>query len=58
MMNFDKIRAILNYVFVFVALIAIVIYFITDDNTVFIYACGAAICVKLMELVLRFIPRQ
>ena len=58
MMNFDKIRTILNIVFIFVALIAIVVYFMTDDNMVFIYACGFAICIKLMEFIVRFIPRR
>lgn len=57
MLNTDKIRTILNIVFIFVALIAIVIYFIVDDNMIFVYACGAAICVKLMEFILRFTHR-
>lgn len=49
-MNPDKIRNVLNILFMILALAAIVTYFVAkDDFKVFIYVCGAAIFVKLME---------
>ena len=53
-MNPDKIRNVLNILFMILALAAIITYFVAkDDFKVFIYVCGAAIFVKLMEF---FIP--
>ena len=52
-MNPDKIRNVLN-----MALAAIITYFVAkDDFKVFIYVCGAAIFVKLMEFFIRFTNR-
>lgn len=49
-MNPDKIRNVLNILFMILALAAIITYFVAkDDFKVFIYVCGAAIFVKLME---------
>ena len=49
-MNPDKIRNVLNILFMVLALAAIIIYFAAkDDFKLFIYVCGAAIFVKLME---------
>lgn len=58
-MNLSKIRNILNILFIVLAFAAIIIYFVADSNyLMFIYMCGAAICVKLMEFCLRFIPKR
>lgn len=57
-MNPDKIRNVLNILFLILALASIVIYFVAkDDFTLFIYVCGAAIFVKLMEFFIRFTNR-
>ena len=57
-MNPDKIRNVLNILFMVLALAAIIIYFAAkDDFKLFICVCGAAIFVKLMEFFIRFTNR-
>lgn len=57
-MNPDKIRNVLNILFMVLALAAIIIYFAAkDDFKLFIYVCSAAIFVKLMEFFIRFTNR-
>ena len=58
-MNPDKIRNVLNILFMILALASIITYFVIDkeDFKVFIYVCGAAIFVKLMEFFIRFTNR-
>ena len=57
-MNPDKIRSVLNILFMILALAAIIVYFVAkDDFKLFIYVCGAAIFVKLMEFFIRFTNR-
>ena len=57
-MNPDKIRNVLNILFMVLALAAIIIYFAAkDDFKLFIYVCGAVIVVKLMEFFIRFTNR-
>ena len=56
-MNPDKIRNVLNILFIILA--AIITYFVVgkEDFKMFIYVCGAAIFVKLMEFFIRFTNR-
>lgn len=57
-MNPDKIRNILNILFLILALAAITVYFVAkDDFKMFIYVCGAAVFVKIMEFFIRFTNR-
>lgn len=57
-MNPDKIRYVLNILFLILALAAIILYFaVEDDFKLFIYVCGAAIFVKVMEFFIRFTNR-
>ena len=57
-MNPDKIRNVLNILFMVLALAAIIIYFAAkDDFKLFICVCGAAIFVTLMEFFIRFTNR-
>ena len=57
-MNPDKIRNVLNILFMILAVAAIITYFVAkDDFIMFIYVCGAAIFVKLMEFFIRFTNR-
>ena len=57
-MNPDKIRNVLNILFMILAVAAIITYFVAkDDFKMFIYVCGAAIIVKLMEFFIRFTNR-
>ncbi|MCD8262095.1 MAG: hypothetical protein LUD15_11980 [Bacteroides sp.] len=56
-MNPDKIRNILNILFLIGALCSLLTYFLVDDKKVFIYVCGAAIFVKMMEFFIRFTNR-
>lgn len=49
-MNPDKIRNVLNILFMVLALAAIIIYFAAkDDFKLFIYVCGAAIFEKQLH---------
>lgn len=57
-MNPDKIRNILNILFLILALAAVIIYIVArDDFKLFLYVCGAAIFFKLMEFFIRFTNR-
>lgn len=57
-MNIDKIRNILNMLFMLLALAAVVAYFAVKDNQLlFLYICGAAIVFKIVELFIRFTNR-
>ena len=57
-MNPDKIRHVLNILFLILALASIIVYIVArDDFKLFIYVCGAAIFVKLMEFFIRFTNR-
>ena len=57
-MNPDKIRNVLNILFMILAVAAIITYFVAkDDFKMLIYVCGAAIFVKLMEFFIRFTNR-
>ena len=58
-MNPDKIRNVLNILFMILAVAAIITYFVAKDEDfkMFIYVCGAAIFVKLMEFFIRFTNR-
>ena len=57
-MNPDKIRNILNILFMILAVASIIVYFVAkDDVKLFIYVCGTAIFVKIMEFFIRFTNR-
>lgn len=57
-MNPDKIRNVLNILFLILALASIVTYFVArDDFKLFLYVCSAAIFVKIMEFFIRFTNR-
>ncbi len=57
-MNPDKIRNVLNILFMILALAAIITYFVAkDDFKVFIYVCGAAIFGKRRGFCIRFTNR-
>ena len=57
-MNPDKIRNVLNILFLILALASIIVYIVArDDFKLFIYVCGAAIFIKLMEFFIRFTNR-
>ena len=57
-MNPDKIRNVLNILFMILALAAIIVYFAArDDFKLVIYVCGAGRFVKLMGFFIRFTNR-
>ena len=57
-MNIDKIRNILNILFMFGAVVSVILYFsIGEDKTLFFYVCGASLFLKMMEYVFRFLIR-
>lgn len=57
-MDTDKIRAVLNVLFMIGALISVILYFtLGEDKTVFFYVCGASLFLKMMEFVFRFFLR-
>lgn len=57
-MDTDRIRAVLNVLFMIGALISVILYFtLGEDKTVFFYVCGASIFLKMMEFVFRFFLR-
>lgn len=58
MNNIDRIRTILNVLFLIGAVASFILYFtVGDDKTVFFYVCGGALFVKMMEYVFRFLLR-
>lgn len=57
-MDTDRIRAVLNVLFMIGALISVILYFtLGEDKTVFFYVCGASLFLKMMEYVFRFFLR-
>ena len=57
-MDTDRIRAVLNVLFMIGALISAILYFtLGEDKTVFFYVCGASLFLKMMEFVFRFFLR-
>lgn len=57
-MDTDRIRAILNVLFMIGALISVILYFtLGEDKTAFFYVCGASLFLKMMEFVFRFFLR-
>lgn len=57
-MDTDRIRAVLNVLFMIGALISVIFYFtLGEDKTVFFYVCGASLFLKMMEFVFRFFLR-
>ena len=57
-MDTDRIRAVLNVLFMIGALISFILYFaLGGDKTVFFYVCGASLFLKMMEFVFRFFLR-
>lgn len=57
-MNPDKIRNVLNILFLILALASVIVYFVAkEDFKLFAYVCGTAIFVKLMEFFIRFTNR-
>ena len=53
-MNTDRIRTILNMVFLVLAAVAVIMYFAGVDFRTFFYVGVAAITAKLIEFFLRF----
>lgn len=57
-MDTDRIRAVLNVLFMIGTLISFILYFaLGEDKTVFFYVCGASLFLKMMEFVFRFFLR-
>lgn len=57
-MDIDRIRAVLNVIFMIGAVASFILYFaLDDDKTIFFYVCGASLFVKMMEFVFRFFLR-
>ena len=53
-MSPDKLRHVLNVLFMILALAAFITYFVgKDDLKLFLYVCGAAIFVKMIEFFIR-----
>lgn len=53
-MNTDKIRSLLNLLFMIGAVASIILYFAVDDKKIFFYVCLASLFVKVMEFFIRF----
>ena len=52
----DKIRAILNILFLVGALASVILYMTSgDDKTVFFYVCSTSLFVKVLEFIFRFL---
>lgn len=57
-MNPDRIRAVLNVLFMIGAIASFVLYFsLGEDKTVFFYVCGVSLFLKMMEFIFRFFLR-
>lgn len=51
----SKIDSILTLLFMVLAIAAVVCYFAVSDRTVFLYFGGAAVCLRLIQYMMRFI---
>ena len=52
----DRVRAILNVLFLIGAVASVILYFTSgDDKTVFFYVCSASLFVKVLEFIFRFL---
>lgn len=57
-MDPDQIRNILNILFIVLFIVAVVVYFAVDNEPIwFVYICGAAIVIKIVEVFIRFTKR-
>ncbi len=56
-MGTDKIRSILNILFLIGAVASVILYYACEDKTVFFYVCGCSLFIKIMEYVYRFLIR-
>ena len=57
-MDIDRIRAVLNVIFMIGTVASFILYFaLGDDKTIFFYVCGISLFVKMMEFVFRFFLR-
>lgn len=52
-MDRDKLRTVLNTLFMIGALISIILYFTLEDRHPFFYVCAASLFLKMMEIILR-----
>lgn len=59
-MYIERIRNILNLLFMAGAVASIILFYTTEseDNTVFVCVCGTSIIIKMIEYVLRFIQKN
>lgn len=56
--SIDRIRTVLNVIFLIGAAASFILYFtVGDDKTVFFYVCGGSLFIKMMEYVFRFLLR-
>lgn len=55
-MGTEKIRYYLNIIFIVLAIASVIVYYVADFRT-FIYVCGTAIFLKVMEFIIRFTNR-
>lgn len=56
-MNPDKIRNVLNILFMILAVATVIIYLVSDNLNLFIIVGSTAIFLKVMEFLIRFINR-
>lgn len=56
-MNPDKIRNLLNLLFLVGTLASIIVYVAFEDKTIFFYVCATSLFLKLMEFFIRFTNR-
>ena len=55
-MDTDRIRAVLNVLFMIGALISVILYFtLGEDKTVFFYVCGASLFLKMIGIRVSFL---
>ena len=53
-MDTNKIRTILNAIFLVGAIAAVASYFVVEDKMTFIYICAAVLFIKVIEFIIRF----
>lgn len=49
-----RIRVVLNILFMIGAFASVILYFTSDNQTLFFYVCCIAIFLKMVEFILRF----
>ncbi len=55
MVRRSKLDTVMTWIFMVMAVAAVICYFVVDDHSAFLYCGGAAIFIRLVQYLMRFI---